>query len=98
LAEQFLENNTDAKQIGEFLNVQKITGHAHYPSHAQTIAAMLGTESSIHSEFYTPEAAEHMDSWEKISSNLFITSQGISATERKSDIVRNTLNTMRLNH
>ena len=98
LADQFLEFKTDAKQIGEFLGVNEIKAAVSYPSHNQTIAFMLGTESSINPGLFTPEAPENMEKWDRLGNSLFSGTGEIPANDRRNEIVRATLKTMILNN
>jgi hypothetical protein len=74
LAEDIVNGQADAKNLGAFFAAERITpfGGSHpYPKHYQTLLVALGQECKFNSEIFTPEEGDNMVYWEELISGYF---------------------------
>jgi len=99
LSNNILNNNCDAKELGDFLGEKRAdicTGDYPYPSESNVIAVILGQECKYSIEAYTPEEGDQNGYWTILIRDFFGNGAGVPRTGNRSKIVIDTLNMMNL--
>lgn len=89
LANAILRNSVDAKKLGNFVGVSELPSFSdyNYPSHADVVMYMLGSECKINSEMFVPDASPEQEKWDELVSNYFRGAWGMGGDKKMAIVI-----------